>query len=86
MIPLWLVRPRERKRKTLHGQYVNDINAVLTPDQQKSWAAANAARLERFACPQRAGAKTERFKLPRTRQAKLARDLLAQSPAPQRFG
>lgn len=47
---------KREKRKTLHGQYVNDINAVLTPDQQKSWAAANAARLERLRAA-RAGAK-----------------------------
>jgi hypothetical protein len=39
---------KREKRKTLHTQYVNDIDAVLTPDQQKSWAAANAARLERL--------------------------------------
>jgi hypothetical protein len=38
---------RERK-KTLHSQYVTDINGVLTPDQQKSWATANAARIERL--------------------------------------
>ncbi|MGA8477627.1 MAG: hypothetical protein WB696_06680, partial [Chthoniobacterales bacterium] len=47
---------KREKRKTLHGQYVNDINAVLTPDQQKSWAAANAVRLERLRAA-RAGAK-----------------------------
>ena len=39
---------KREKRKTLHTQYVNDIDAVLTPDQQKNWAAANAARLERL--------------------------------------
>jgi hypothetical protein len=39
---------RREKRKTLHSQYVSDINAVLTPDQQKNWAAANAARIERL--------------------------------------
>jgi hypothetical protein len=39
---------KREKRKTLHNQYVNDINAVLTPGQQKSWATANAARLERL--------------------------------------
>jgi hypothetical protein len=39
---------KREKRKTLHTQYVNDIDAVLTPDQQKSWAAANTARLERL--------------------------------------
>jgi hypothetical protein len=39
---------KREKRKTLHTQYVNDIDAVLTLDQQKSWAAANAARLERL--------------------------------------
>jgi hypothetical protein len=39
---------KREKRKTLHTQYLNDIDAVLTPDQQKSWAAANAARLERL--------------------------------------
>jgi len=39
---------KREKRKTLHTQYVNDIDAVLTPDQQKSWATANAARLERL--------------------------------------
>jgi hypothetical protein len=27
---------------------VTDINGVLTPDQQKSWATANAARIERL--------------------------------------
>jgi hypothetical protein len=47
---------KREKRKTLHSQYVNDINGVLTPDQQKSWAAANAARLERLRAA-RAGAK-----------------------------
>jgi Spy/CpxP family protein refolding chaperone len=46
---------KKEKRKTLHTQYVNDINAVLTPDQQKSWATANAARLERLRAA-RAGA------------------------------
>jgi hypothetical protein len=39
---------KREKRKTLHTQYVNDIDGVLTPDQQKNWAAANAARLERL--------------------------------------
>jgi hypothetical protein len=39
---------KREKRKTLHSQYVNDINAILTSDQQKSWASANAARLERL--------------------------------------
>jgi hypothetical protein len=39
---------KREKRKSLHAQYVNDIDAVLTPDQQKSWAAAKAARLERL--------------------------------------
>ena len=39
---------KREKRKTLHAQYLNDIDAVLTPDQQKNWAAANAARLERL--------------------------------------
>jgi hypothetical protein len=39
---------KKEKRKSLHSQYLNDINAVLTPDQQKSWASANAARLERL--------------------------------------
>jgi Spy/CpxP family protein refolding chaperone len=47
---------KREKRKTLHSQYVNDINGVLTPDQQKSWTAANAARLERLRAA-RAGAK-----------------------------
>jgi hypothetical protein len=47
---------KKEKRKTLHNQYVNDINGVLTPDQQKSWATANAARLERLRAA-RAGAK-----------------------------
>lgn len=47
---------KREKRKSLHSQYVNDINAVLTPDQQKSWASANAARLERLRAA-RAGAK-----------------------------
>jgi Spy/CpxP family protein refolding chaperone len=47
---------KREKRKTLHAQYVNDIDAVLTPDQQKSWAVANAARLERLRSA-RAGAK-----------------------------
>jgi hypothetical protein len=47
---------KREKRKTLHSQYVSDINAVLTPDQQKSWAAASAARLERLRAA-RAGAK-----------------------------
>ena len=39
---------KKEKRKSLHSQYVSDINAVLTPDQQKSWASANAARLARL--------------------------------------
>jgi hypothetical protein len=39
---------KREKRKTLHSQYVTDINAVLNPDQQKNWAAANAARIERL--------------------------------------
>jgi hypothetical protein len=47
---------KREKQKTLHSQYVNDINGVLTPDQQKNWAAANAARLERLRAA-RAGAK-----------------------------
>ena len=47
---------KKEKRKSLHSQYVNDINAVLTPGQQKSWASANAARLERLRAA-RAGAK-----------------------------
>jgi hypothetical protein len=47
---------KREKRKTLHTQYVNDIDAILTPDQQKSWAAANAARLERLRAA-RSGAK-----------------------------
>jgi hypothetical protein len=47
---------KREKRKTIHSQYVNDVNAVLTPDQQKSWAAANAARLERLRAA-RTGAK-----------------------------
>jgi hypothetical protein len=46
---------KREKRKTLHSQYVNDINTVLTSDQQKSWAAANAARFERLRAA-RAGA------------------------------
>jgi Spy/CpxP family protein refolding chaperone len=56
---------KREKRKTLHTQYVNDIDAVLTPDQQKSWAAANAARLERLrsaraaAKPNTSGAESE---------------------------
>jgi hypothetical protein len=47
---------KREKRKTLHTQYVNDIDAILTSDQQKSWAAANAARLERLRAA-RGGAK-----------------------------
>jgi hypothetical protein len=47
---------KKEKRKTLHSQYVNDINGVLTPDQQKNWATANAARLERLRAA-RTGAK-----------------------------
>jgi hypothetical protein len=47
---------KREKRKTLHSQYVSDINGVLTPDQQKNWATANAARLERLRAA-RTGAK-----------------------------
>jgi hypothetical protein len=39
---------RKEKRKTLHSQYVSDVNAVLTSEQQKNWEAANTARIERL--------------------------------------
>jgi len=32
------------KLKQLHAQYVSDIDGVLTPDQQKKWAAYTEAR------------------------------------------
>src|SRR5260370_41043127 len=69
---------KREKRKPLHGQYVNDINAVLTPDQQKSWAAANAARLERLRAA-RAGAKPSASAA--ENEQGIWRDLFPQSPA-----
>jgi hypothetical protein len=36
------------KLKQLRAQYVSDINGVLTPDQQKKWAAFTEARREKL--------------------------------------
>ena len=36
------------KRKQLHDQYVNNVKAVLTPDQAQTWERANAERIARL--------------------------------------
>ena len=39
---------KEAKFKDLRQQYVASINGVLTPDQQKQWAAAKTARVAKM--------------------------------------
>jgi hypothetical protein len=39
---------KRAKRKELHDQYITNIKAVLTPDQAKTWEAANAERIVRL--------------------------------------
>jgi hypothetical protein len=39
---------KRAKRKELHDQYINNVKAVLTPDQAQSWETANAERIARL--------------------------------------
>ena len=39
---------KRAKRKELHEQYINNVKAVLTPDQAQSWETANAERIARL--------------------------------------
>jgi hypothetical protein len=39
---------KRAKRKELHDQYINNVKAVLTPDQAQSWESANAERIARL--------------------------------------
>jgi hypothetical protein len=39
---------KRAKRKELHDQYINNVKAVLTPDQAQSWETANAQRVARL--------------------------------------
>ena len=39
---------KRAKRKELHDQYINNVKAVLTPEQAQSWETANAERIARL--------------------------------------
>jgi hypothetical protein len=47
------------KRKELHDQYIDNIKAVLTPDQAKAWETANAERIARLRAKKNSAASTE---------------------------
>ena len=47
------------KRKELHDQYINNVKAVLTPDQAQSWETANAERIARLRAKKSAPAPAE---------------------------
>jgi Spy/CpxP family protein refolding chaperone len=50
---------KRAKRKELHDQYLNNVKAVLTPDQAQSWETANAERITRLRTKKNAPAPAE---------------------------
>ena len=50
---------KRSKRKELHDQYVNNVKAVLTPEQAQTWETANAERIARLRAKKNAPAPTE---------------------------
>lgn len=50
---------KRAKRKELHDQYINNVKAVLTPDQAQSWETANAERIARLRAKKSAPAPAE---------------------------
>jgi hypothetical protein len=50
---------KRAKRKELHDQYINNVKAVLTPDQAQSWESANAERIARLRAKKSAPAPAE---------------------------
>ena len=50
---------KRAKRKELHDQYVNNVKAVLTPEQAQTWETANAERIARLRAKKNAPAPAE---------------------------
>ena len=50
---------KRAKRKELHDQYINNVKAVLTPEQAQSWETANAERIARLRAKKNAPAPAE---------------------------
>jgi hypothetical protein len=50
---------KRAKRKELHDQYINNVKAVLTPEQAQSWETANADRIARLRAKKNAPAPAE---------------------------
>jgi hypothetical protein len=50
---------KRAKRKGLHDQYINNVKAVLTPDQAQTWETANAERIARLRAKKNAPAPAE---------------------------
>jgi hypothetical protein len=50
---------KRAKRKELHDQYINNVKAVLTPDQAQAWETANTERIARLRAKKTSAAPAE---------------------------
>ena len=60
---------KRAKRKELHDQYINNVKAVLTPDQAQTWETANAERIARLRAKKNPPAPTENPSAPESPSA-----------------